>query len=63
MASTSSTGSVVTHVRIPRDTTPGPHSVWVSGYLADGMREDSFGVDILVGPGATLPPTDTVLAE
>jgi hypothetical protein len=56
----SSVGSVVIPVRIPRDTSPGPHSLWVSGFLSDGMREDSFGVEItVVGATGTLPPTDT----
>ncbi len=58
-ARTSAVGSVVVHVRIPRDTAPGAHSLWVSGYMAGGDREDSLGVDIMVGPGVTLPPTDT----
>jgi hypothetical protein len=55
---TSAVGSVVIHVRIPRDTAPGEHSLWVSGYMAGGEREDSLGVDITV-VGGTLPPTDT----
>jgi hypothetical protein len=57
-ATTSAIGSVVIRVEIPRDTTPGAHSLWVSGYMAGGEVEDSLGVDITV-VGGTLPPTDT----
>jgi hypothetical protein len=56
----SSLQSVAIPVRIPRDTSPGPHFLWVTGFFTDGTTEDSFGVEIAVaGASGTLPPTDT----
>jgi hypothetical protein len=61
---TSSIGSMVASVEIPRDIKVGRHSLWVSGFFADGMREDSLGVEIMVvGATGTLPPTDTAPSE
>jgi hypothetical protein len=57
--SASADGSVVFRERIPRDTRPGRHTLWVSGDSLDGITEYELSVEITVVAGGTLPPTDT----
>jgi hypothetical protein len=56
-ARASDLGSAVFHVRLPLDTSPGKHRLWVSGDVPEVITEVSLGVDITV-VGADLPSTD-----
>jgi hypothetical protein len=59
MARTSTDGSVVVRVRIPRDTSLGAHHLGVHGTALDGIGDQYLVVDITVSAASSLSPTDT----
>jgi hypothetical protein len=58
-AQSSEDGTVVIHIRIPSDVTPGVHGLFATGYSPDGISDYTVGTQITVVPTGTLPPTDT----
>ena len=58
-ATTSEAGAVTLRGRIPRDTRRGVHRLWVTSTEIEGISDDYRSIQIRVGPGATVPPTDT----
>jgi hypothetical protein len=55
---TSGVGAVSLRGRIPRETSPGRHRLWVTSTDLEGFADDYRSIDITVRPG-TVPPTDT----
>lgn len=60
---TSELGAVTLRGRIPRDIEGGSHRLWVTSTQVEGISDDYRSIDIMVGPGATVPPTDTEPAD
>lgn len=56
---TSAAGAVTLRGRIPRDAQRGSHRLWVTSTQIEGISDDYRSIEIFVGLGATVPPTDT----
>jgi hypothetical protein len=62
MSQTNGVGSVVFRARIPRHISAGRHVLWVTGGHLNGISDAYQSIEITVGAGSTMPPTDTVSA-